>query len=138
MSCSHCSGGYNGEVDTSISSLDFDIGYRASDCEIDDSNNPWWVDVDIDSDRGGKVYLQVELSIRNGKISIDSNDNPQRVDVPAGASNKEANLKISQSTGSNPPNSETIEIDIDWKQRSSGSYSSLTSLSVDRRLSADP
>lgn len=137
MSCPHCSDSCGGEVDTSLKSLDFDIGYQSSDCKIDDTNNPWWVDVEIDSDRGGKVYLKIEASSLNDDISIDSSSNPQQVTVPVRRSG-EANFKISQSAGSNPPQSDTIELDVDWKQRSNGSYSSLTTLSVNRKLSSNP
>ena len=137
MSCPLCSGDCNGEDDPSVSSLDFDIGYRALDCEIDDSNNPWWVDIEVDSDRGGKVYLEIELSVLNGNISIDNN-NPQYVRLNPYDSGKSANFKISQSTGSNPPDDDTIEIDVNSKKRSGGEYAPFTNLSVDRRLSSNP
>jgi hypothetical protein len=138
MSCPHCSDGCNGTLDPSLNSLDFDVDYQSSDCKIDDTDTPWWVDIKIDSDRGGKVYLKIELSSLNSNITIDSNNNPKTVRVPKDASGKEENFKISQSTGNNPPNEETIEIDIKWKQKSNENYSLLADLSVDRKLSNNP
>lgn len=144
MSCSECQNSCGGEEDFPKRSLYFDIGYRSSDCAIDDTDTPWWVTIEIDSSRGnrwsntGGVHVRVELTSSNGMVSIDSTTNTKEKHVPGNSSGTNIEFKISQSSGSNPPKSEELKLDIDWKKSSSDPYQDLEEVYVNRRLSDPP
>jgi len=138
MSCPECNGSCCGETWFSDYGLDVDIGYRAKDCKIDDQD-PWWVEVVIDSTRGSKhgstsiVEVEGELLARREIEVLKDQDS---VRVPGNSNDNLLEFKIKQKSNTHPPKREDLKLELEMSEQ--GPFQESETLQFQRTLSLSP